>query len=103
MPNWLKPEKVISSLFFGTAGIKDFNFRELKKLDTISNSLQVTHRIEIFDGEHSWPPQELCTVAVEWMELQAIKSGLREKDQDLRPIRDEAEFKEIIKKLKSET
>lgn len=75
LPAWLEANQMDSPLFFGIAGIRDFNCRELKGLDEKFDSLGITHRIRIFDGAHEWPPKELCTEAIEWMELQAMKSG----------------------------
>jgi tetratricopeptide (TPR) repeat protein len=80
LPAWLKTDQMDFSLFFGTAGIRDFNYREIKSLDKKFDSLHITHRIRIFDGGHEWPPTELCKEAVEWMELQAMKSGNQPKD-----------------------
>jgi hypothetical protein len=34
-----------------------------------------------FDGGHTWLPAEMAMQAVEWMELQAMKSGLRARDK----------------------
>jgi dienelactone hydrolase len=63
---------------FGTAGTEDFNHLEMKQFDK-----QVTsaHRLEIFEGGHQWLPVPLAMEAVEWMELQATKSGLRPRDE----------------------
>src|SRR6185295_2762743 len=40
-------------------------------------------RIEGFAGTHEWPPADLASKAVGWMELQAMKKGLREKSSAL--------------------
>jgi len=63
---------------FGSAGTNDFNHQEMHELDRGLNS---PHRIEVFDGGHAWLPVELATDGVEWMEIQAMKSGLRARDQ----------------------
>jgi len=39
----------------------------------------VAGKLRIFDGPHQWAPRELCTDAIEWLQLQAIKSGKLEK------------------------
>jgi poly(3-hydroxybutyrate) depolymerase len=65
---------------FGTAGTEDFNFREMSNLD---RTLRSPHRVEVFEGGHTWLPVELATDAVEWMELQGMKSGIRPRDQTL--------------------
>ena len=80
LPNWLNPDMIAPAVFFGVAGLADMNYKELKRLDMEFDSLDTAHRIRIFDGPHDWPPMELCEEAVEWMELQAIEAGKKEKD-----------------------
>ena len=70
-------------LFFGTYGDRDFNYYEMRDLDQALGAVAVPHRIEGFAGTHEWPPADLATRAVGWMELQAMKSGLREKSPEL--------------------
>jgi hypothetical protein len=65
---------------FGTAGTDDFNFREMSNLD---RRLRSPHRVFVFEGGHTWLPVEAATEAVEWMELQAMRSGIRPRDQTL--------------------
>jgi tetratricopeptide (TPR) repeat protein len=70
-------------VFFGTIGDKDFNYYEVMDLEPRLEEAGVPHRIEIFDGIHQWPPEELATRALGWLELQAMKSGARAKDPAL--------------------
>jgi predicted esterase len=70
-------------IFFGTYGDRDFNYYEMRDLDQALAAVAVPHRIEGFAGTHEWPPADLATQAVGWMEIQAMKSGLREKDPAL--------------------
>jgi len=62
---------------FGSAGTDDFNHLEMYQLDRRMTS---AHRVLYFQGGHTWLPAELAMQAVEWMELQAMKSGLRPRD-----------------------
>ncbi len=62
---------------FGSAGTDDFNHLEMYQLDRRMTS---AHRVLYFDGGHTWLPAEMAMQAVEWMELQAMKSGLRPRD-----------------------
>lgn len=62
---------------FGSAGTDDFNHLEMYQLDRRMTS---THRVLYFEGGHTWLPPEMTMQAVEWMELQAMKSGLRPRD-----------------------
>jgi len=65
---------------FGSAGTDDFNHLEMFQLD---RRLTTPHRVLYFEGGHTWLPAELATQGVEWMELQAMKSGLRPHDTAL--------------------
>jgi hypothetical protein len=65
---------------FGSAGTDDFNHLEMYQLDRRMTS---AHRVLYFEGGHTWLPVELAMQAVEWMELQAMKSGLRPRDTAL--------------------
>jgi poly(3-hydroxybutyrate) depolymerase len=78
-PIGTQPKKDNPFVFFGTYGDHDFNYYELRDLDQALGAVAVPHRIEGFAGSHEWPPVELATRAVGWMELQAMKKGLREK------------------------
>jgi predicted esterase len=73
------PKRDNPFVFYGTYGDRDFNYYELRDLDQSLAALAVPHRIEGFAGTHEWPPVELATRAVGWMEIQAMKKGLREK------------------------
>jgi predicted esterase len=79
-PNF-KPTAPVTFALFGVAGTEDFNFPEMKTLEATLARLGAAHRFESFDGGHAWPTPELAAAAVEWMELQAIKSGRRPKDE----------------------
>ena len=77
------PKKDNPFVFYGTYGDRDFNYYEMRDLDKTLTALAVPHRIEGFAGLHDWPPADLATRAVGWMELQAMKKGLREKSPAL--------------------
>ena len=66
--------------FFGSAGTEDFNYQEMRNVERMMTS---PHRVEFFEGGHTWLPIETATVGVEWMEIQAMKSGLRPRDESL--------------------
>ena len=59
--------------FFGSAGFEDFNYREMRVVERLMTS---PHRVEVFEGGHTWLPVEMATRGVEWMEIQAMKCGL---------------------------
>jgi len=62
-------------IFFGAAGVDDFNYPELRRLDGDLEKLGMTKRIVSFAGGHGWPPAAVCIQAIEWLELQAMKAG----------------------------
>jgi pimeloyl-ACP methyl ester carboxylesterase len=68
---------------FGIAGDEDFNWIELRQLNRTLDSIGSANRFVTFDGDHAWPPSAVCSQAVEWMELQAMKSGGRSRDEKL--------------------
>jgi hypothetical protein len=75
-----RPKRETDFLFFGTSGIKDFNYSELHALDVEMNGLQLPHRIEYFPGGHEWMPAPLVDEALDWMELRSIIAGTTPKD-----------------------
>jgi predicted esterase len=72
-----KPRKTVPFAIFGTAGSEDFNYMEMRQLD---RDLKSPHRVRIFNGGHVWLSSDLAMEAVEWLELQAMKSGRLSKD-----------------------
>jgi predicted esterase len=70
-----------SPVLFGTIGTLDPNYEELRSFDAELDSIGTIHHIERFDGPHQWPPQELSTRAVEWLDLQAMRRGLEPRNQ----------------------
>ncbi len=76
----LAPSPQMHFVFFGAAGVDDFNYPELKSLQESLTKAGITHRVQTFEGRHEWPPVSVATAAVEWMELHAIKAGKRPRD-----------------------
>ncbi|NTV80103.1 MAG: hypothetical protein HGA24_01585 [Candidatus Aminicenantes bacterium] len=70
-----------ASAYFGLTGLADFNYSEMKRLDRDLDASGLPHRFLFFDGGHAWPDQAACARAVAWMEITAMKLGLRSKDQ----------------------
>jgi predicted esterase len=65
---------------FGTAGTEDFNYLEMRAFD---RTLTTPHRLAIFEGTHDWLPAALAPDVIEWLEIQAMKSGSRARDEAL--------------------
>jgi predicted esterase len=60
---------------FLSVGTTDFNYDEVRELDSRLDAFGIRHHIETFDGTHSWPPESVCTDAITWMQLQAMRDG----------------------------
>lgn len=69
--------------WFGTAGTYDFNYSETFEIERGLAAAGAKHHVEIFDGPHRWAPQDILRRGVEWMELHAMKSGVRSRDDVL--------------------
>jgi len=82
-PQGIQPSSDLHFKIFGVAGVDDFNFSELRDLDASLTHAGVGHVIDSFDGRHDWPPASEATVAIAWMELEAMKAGKRPRDQKL--------------------
>jgi predicted esterase len=65
---------------FSTAGTEDFNYIEMRLLD---RKLSSPHFLAVFPGGHTLPPDDVAFEAVEWLELQAMQSGRRGRDDAL--------------------
>jgi hypothetical protein len=75
-----QPRSRLAFPLFGTAGTEDFNYLEMRLLD---RKLSTPHCLAIFEGGHTLPPDSVALEAIEWMELQAMKSGRRARDEAL--------------------
>ncbi len=82
-PSQGKPTKDLPFAYYGIAGSDDFNLTEVRQLTRTLGSLGATVHFAVFEGDHVWPPAAFCTEAIEWMELQAMKSRRRERDDKL--------------------
>jgi dienelactone hydrolase len=75
-----QPRKSVPFAVFGTAGTEDFNYFEMRQLD---RKLTSPHFLAVFTGGHTLPPDSVAFDAIEWMELQAMASRRRPRDEAL--------------------
>ena len=75
-----QPRTTVPFAVFATAGTEDFNYMEMRQLD---RRLSSPHFLAVFRGGHTLPPDDVAFDAVEWMELQAMRSGRRSRDEAL--------------------
>jgi len=81
LPEWLKLEQLGQTAFYGIVGLYDFNYKELSALHEQLAAAGKSCHVETFDGPHAWPSSALLGQALTWMEIQAMKSGLRAPDE----------------------
>jgi len=70
-----------SPVLFGTIGLLDPNYEEVRTFDTELDSTGTPHHVERFMGLHDWPPRELADRALTFFELQAMRRGRKPRDQ----------------------
>lgn len=78
--------------YFGAAGTSDFNYEEVLALGQRFRTTRVPVRVVTFEGPHSWPPAAICGEALDWLELRAMRGGLRAVDSTFVRTRLEAEI-----------
>ena len=75
-----QPNYNVPFAWYGTAGLRDFNYIETFEIDRGMAAANATHRVELFDGEHQWAPKDLVMRGAEWFEILAMRSGTRARD-----------------------
>jgi len=68
-------------VLYGTIGTLDANFEEVRQLDEELQTIGTPHHVERFDGGHQWPPTDVATRAVEWIQLAAFQRNLTPRNQ----------------------
>jgi predicted esterase len=68
---------------FAAAGDADFNYQGMRAVHVRLLGDGVPSRFEAFSGGHEWMPPEVARHALEWMELQAMRRGLRAREDGL--------------------
>jgi len=63
--------------YVGLIGLADFNYEEMRGLNLALDAPGLAHRFLFFEGRHEWPDPAICARAVGWLEVRAMKSGLR--------------------------
>jgi dienelactone hydrolase len=65
---------------FGAAGDADFNYAPMKAVHARLREWGTPERFRVFEGAHEWMPAALAGEAIAWLELMAMKGGLRPLD-----------------------
>ncbi|HUF46761.1 MAG TPA: hypothetical protein VMM93_03035 [Vicinamibacterales bacterium] len=79
----LPPTRAQDFLYYGAVGDLDFNFFEMQQLEDTLADLDVPHRFTVFPGGHTWMPEAVTRQAMEWLELHAMRTGTRARDDAL--------------------
>ena len=68
---------------WATAGTTDFNYQPTRHLDELAARGLRAHRLEYFEGEHSWFGAEDAARALAWLEVVAMREERRPTDATL--------------------
>lgn len=68
---------------WATAGHTDFNHGPTAELDALATRAGVPHRLEYFDGAHTWFPSTEARRALGWFEVLAMRDGRRPRSDEL--------------------
>src|SRR6185503_18732824 len=79
-PSSMTPDSYMHFTIFAAAGYEDFNFSEVAGLEEPLTKAGIAHRLAAFESWHDWLPSAMAVDAVEWIEVQVIKSGRRPRD-----------------------
>ena len=61
----------------GITGDKDMNYRELPRAREVLRDLGASAHVITYDGKHRWCHEKQATEALEWLEVMAMKKGLK--------------------------
>jgi predicted esterase len=79
----LEPASILPAYYLGIVGGEDFNYVEMRELDRRLRAQGIAHRLILTDERHAWPPADVCARALAWLELAAMATGLRPRDEAL--------------------
>jgi hypothetical protein len=82
-PNY-PPYFDLQTCYIGLVGNCDFNYQEMMHLDEWLTKFNIDHYIYEYSGGHEWPPKEVISNAVEWLQFKAMKNDLIWTDYNLR-------------------
>jgi dienelactone hydrolase len=71
LPAWLSPGEMRDVPWFGSVGIQDFNYGEMRDLERELRRQGTPCVLRVFQGRHSWPPKKLALEAIAWLESRA--------------------------------
>jgi predicted esterase len=66
---------------WAAAGTTDFNYQPTRELDALAARAGRPHRFEPFPGPHAWFAAAEAGRALDWLEMLAMRDGLRARDE----------------------
>ncbi|MCQ2376351.1 MAG: hypothetical protein MJ069_10705 [Salinivirgaceae bacterium] len=68
--------------FVGMVGDKDFNYLEMKQTIAAFSQFDIDYSLVVFSGKHQWPSTEDFEKAIEPIEVNAMRYGKKDVDQN---------------------
>lgn len=78
-----KPSPASKFSYVGLVGDEDMNYQEMLNAKSWLDKFSVDNELFIYEDGHKWPPKEQIERAFDWLEMQAMKKGIRQADQGL--------------------
>jgi hypothetical protein len=69
--------------YISLVGEKDFHYVSVKQLDKLLDSTSLTHQFIVFDGKHQWPPQLCLEQAMQWLDMDAMRTKIMPKNDSM--------------------
>ena len=66
--------------YVGLVGDEDMNYQEMQRVDRWFEQFEIDHEILTYADGHAWPPEKQLMRAFSWLELQAYRRDIREKN-----------------------
>ena len=79
LPAFGQPPRLKTN-YYGITGTEDFNYLEMVQLPSVFDSLGIRNSVEIFPGDHQWPPVEVFGHGLTWHFALAMQEGLLPKN-----------------------
>lgn len=74
------PSPKDSFSYAGLVGDRDMNYQEMMKAGRWLTTMNIENEIYTYEDGHNWPPATQLLRAFGWLELQAYKKGIKERD-----------------------
>jgi hypothetical protein len=74
------PDRNPKFVYFAAVGNTDFNYPEFVELRRTLKETNAHYRIREFEGGHGWAPGNVWMEALDWIDLQAMSTGILPRD-----------------------